>query len=114
MSAGLSLKGIAVPPRNAGRKRAPLSAPPSLTSVRSASAPATGSTPRHRFAIGDRLSMASGGRETSRHASGCVVVAMLPFEGSALRYRVRSDNETFERVVDEIDLSAATPTDGLD
>jgi hypothetical protein len=49
--------------------------------------------------------MAPGGREFSRSASACVVLALLPYEGGPLRYRVRSDNENFERIVDEADLS---------
>jgi hypothetical protein len=49
--------------------------------------------------------MAPGGREISRGASTCSVVFLLPYEGGPLRYRVRSDSESFERIVDENDLS---------
>jgi hypothetical protein len=59
----------------------------------------------HRYATGDRLAMAPGGREISRTAAACLVLALLPHEGGPLRYRVRSENETFERIVDEGDLS---------
>ena len=49
--------------------------------------------------------MANGGRTISRVASVCCVVSLLPDEGGPLRYRVRSENEGFERIVDESDLS---------
>lgn len=61
---------------------------------------------RHRFAVGQRLAMAPGGRDISREAALCRVVFLLPYEGGALRYRVRSDNENFERIVNEADLLA--------
>jgi hypothetical protein len=104
-----SFKNIAVPPRSPTRKRS--GDPPDQP--RQAYMPATsvGMAPRssqlnkvHRFAVGQRLSMAPGGREVSRGASACIVVFLLPYEGGALRYRVRSDNETYERIVDEADL----------
>ena len=41
-----------------------------------------------------------------RTASGCKVVALLPYEGyGALLYRVRSESESFERIVAEADLA---------
>jgi hypothetical protein len=67
--------------------------------------------PSHRFSVGDRLSMSNGGRVISRAASTCLVIACLPSERGPFRYRVRSESEGFERVVDEIDLSPLT--DGL-
>jgi hypothetical protein len=62
-------------------------------------------SPKHRYRIGQRLSMSAGSREFSRTASVCQVLALLPFENGPLRYRVRSDSEGFERIVDETDLS---------
>ena len=105
-----SFKNIAVPPRSPTRKRS--GEPPDESRQVYVPATSTAVAPRsthlnrsHRFAIGQRLSMAPGGREISRGASTCSVVFLLPFEGGALRYRVRSDNESFERIVDETDLS---------
>ncbi len=62
--------------------------------------------PAHRYRVGDALRMLPGGYSSARPAAGCRVVALLPYEGhGALLYRVRSDNEAFERVVPEADLS---------
>ncbi len=58
------------------------------------------------------LFMARGGRDIARQASACQVVALLPHEGGPLRYRVRSDAEGFERIVDETDLT--TLSSGLE
>ena len=106
----MSLKSIAVPPRVASKKgrspfagdAAPAYVPATRTPERSRVAR---SAHAHRFATGERLSMAPGGREISRSASACVVLALLPYEGGPLRYRVRSESENFERIVDEADLS---------
>jgi len=60
----------------------------------------------HRYNVGERLHMNGGGQSVQRNASSCKVVALLPYEGyGALLYRVRSDNESFERVVAEADLA---------
>jgi hypothetical protein len=62
--------------------------------------------PAHRFRIGDRLNMSPGGHSIGRAGSICKVLATLPYEGyGALLYRVRSERETFDRVVAEADLS---------
>lgn len=50
--------------------------------------------------------MNGGGQAVQRNAGGCTVVALLPYEGhGALLYRVRSDTESFERIVAEADLT---------
>lgn len=104
-----SFKDIAVPSRNQPKKRDNEQAieahrpyvPVTNTGV-GVRTPVSGH--RHRFAVGQRLSMAPGGRELARGASLCSVVFLLPYEGGALRYRVRSDSEGFERIVNEADL----------
>lgn len=60
--------------------------------------------PEHKFRVGQRVTLRGGGRLWARVENSCEVIALLPYEGSALRYRVRSESENFERVVDEIDL----------
>ena len=66
----------------------------------------TAPTPTHRYRVGDKLRMNGGGHSVQRAASGCKVVSLLPYEGhGALLYRVRSDTESFERVVAEADLA---------
>ena len=62
--------------------------------------------PLHRYRVGDRLRMNGGGYSVQRSAGGCKVVALLPYEGyGALLYRVRSEAESFERIVAEADLT---------
>jgi len=61
--------------------------------------------PVHRYRVGQRLALASGSREFRRPSATCQVTALLPHEAGPLLYRVRSDAENFERVVDEIDLA---------
>ena len=62
--------------------------------------------PTHLFRVGERLRMMGGGHSVQRTSSVCKVVALLPYEGrGALLYRVRSDAETYERIVAEADLS---------
>lgn len=60
---------------------------------------------QHRYRVGERLIMNDGGRSLQRLRTVCRVIALLPTEGGPLRYRVRSEMENFERVVDEADLS---------
>lgn len=104
-----TFKDIAVPSRNQPKKRGAEAAdgvarpyiPATNTGVTTRTSVAGH---RHRFSVGQRLSMAPGGREISRDAAMCCVVFLLPYEGGALRYRVRSDNENFERIVNEADL----------
>jgi hypothetical protein len=66
---------------------------------------ATTAKPMHHYRIGQRLAMARGSRDIARPAAMCLIVALLPHENGPLLYRVRSDNESFERIVDENDLA---------
>ena len=62
--------------------------------------------PTHRYRVGERLRMTGGGHSIQRNASGCKIVSLLPYEGyGALLYRVRSETESFERIVSEADLA---------
>jgi len=55
------------------------------------------------FAAGQRVSLASFGGGTSRDVFR--IVRALPAEGRPLQYRIKSDAESFERVVDASRLS---------
>lgn len=62
--------------------------------------------PIHCYHVGDGVRMNGGGYSIQRPASGCKIIALLPYEGyGALLYRVRSDTESFERIVAEADLT---------
>jgi hypothetical protein len=58
----------------------------------------------HLYRVGQRLRMLGGGNRWARVESLCEVVVLLPYEGGALMYRVRSEAENYERVVAEVDL----------
>jgi hypothetical protein len=62
--------------------------------------------PRHKYRIGQRLRLVGSGRYWGRTSGLCKVVALMPNEGGALLYRVRSELEQFERVVAEAELVA--------
>jgi len=63
--------------------------------------------PRHRYRVGARLRMNNGGNSLARQSGFCRVTFVLPYEGGQLLYRVKSEAESFERVVAETDLSPA-------
>mgnify|MGYP000085350222 CR=1 FL=1 len=58
----------------------------------------------HSFRVGQRLRVVGGGYQWSRQGGWCRVVALMPHEGGAFLYRIRSEVENFERVVAEADL----------
>ncbi|RYE06799.1 MAG: hypothetical protein EOP22_20100 [Hyphomicrobiales bacterium] len=104
------IKSVAVKPKRARAAAAApadepafsLGPPPALARPARRTVPA----PAHRYQIGEKLNMIGGGNATQRAASGCTIVARLPYEGrGALLYRVRSDRESFERIVPEVDLT---------
>ena len=68
--------------------------------------PLSASLKSHRFRVGQQLHMRTGGNNLARQAGSCTVTFLLPFEGGQVLYRVRSEAESFERVVPEADLSA--------
>ncbi len=106
------IKSIAVPARKGTtrtRHSAPAPIPGNAISVSSAKprrvAVATRAVPVHRYHVGETLHMTAGGRDISRAGSACQVTAVLPHETGPLLYRVRSEAESYERVVVEADLT---------
>lgn len=113
-------KSIAIPPnpsaRVGGRRAAARKTEPGDDTVMLSPAlakPARSARPQpaHRYHIGERLRMRNGGYSVARAAAYCKVVLLLPYEGrGALLYRVRSETESFERIVAEADLSRNVET----
>ena len=109
----MPIKTIAVPPNPGARRggRLAASATPSnddevVATPRVAPPRVIRTQPAHRYHIGERMRMTSGGYSVARAGSFCKITALLPYEGKgALLYRVRSETEQFERVVAEADLS---------
>ncbi|SFV38616.1 hypothetical protein SAMN05216456_3527 [Devosia crocina] len=67
----------------------------------------------HRFKTGQMLELRASPRQSIRPSGPCEVISCLPHEGGPLLYRVRSQREIIDRVVDEFDLSpsSASKTD---
>ena len=64
----------------------------------------------HRYHIGQQLRMVAGGRSWARPEGPCRVVALLPHDSGPFLYRIRSEAESFERVISEDDLTATEAT----
>jgi hypothetical protein len=61
---------------------------------------------KHKFARGQRVRLSPTRRGMSAGSGSFKIIATLPIEGSGeIRYRIKSEAETFERVVDEDNLS---------
>ena len=59
------------------------------------------------YHIGQRLTLLGGGNHWARPQGQCRVLAVLPHENGPFLYRVRSELESYERVVVETDLAPA-------
>lgn len=103
----LALKTISVVPISRGGSRKTGS--PALSALPSPTVqphPVAGSGPSHRYRVGERLRLLNPGIRFARAGAYCQVLALMPYEGrGSLLYRVRSESESFERVVAEPDLS---------
>jgi hypothetical protein len=60
---------------------------------------------KHRFQIGQSVRLSLGIFHPDKSIA-CTIVQLLPFEGECFEYRVKSDEEAFERVAREHDLIA--------
>lgn len=58
----------------------------------------------HKYKLGQTLDLLPSHGSSSRKASECEVVALLPFEGHSVQYKVQSRLETYQRIVSETDL----------
>ena len=60
---------------------------------------------QHRYKVGQMLDLRFAPRRSNRPVGPCEVIACLPHDRGPILYRVRSANESNERVVEEFDLS---------
>jgi hypothetical protein len=58
----------------------------------------------HKYKIGQVLDLLPNRGASNRKAGECKIVALLPYEGQVIQYRVQSTNETHQRIVSETDL----------
>lgn len=110
------IKSVTITPTQAGkaRKARPAGHPPATTDSRVGGT--VGPAPRRGRAlpaaeplyhVGQRVVLLGGGNRWARTHSSCRVLAVLPYENGPFQYRVRSEVESYERVVAEADLAPA-------
>ena len=106
------LKSIAVPvtrrPAGSSRPRRPLAAEEETLRPRlpQHSLVPAAIEPEHKFRVGERVRMIGGGNRWARAEAICRIVSLLPHETGPFLYRVQSEAESYQRVVDEADLSS--------
>jgi len=61
----------------------------------------------HKYKIGDVLDLLPMRGSSLRQAGECKIVALLPYEGHAIQYKVQAKTETHQRIVSENDLRDA-------
>ncbi|MBD8064020.1 hypothetical protein IC608_00835 [Devosia sp. PTR5] len=64
----------------------------------------------YRYKVGQMLELRAAPRHSNRPAGPCEVVACLPHEKGPVLYRVKALDESYERVVDEIDVRPSSVT----
>lgn len=58
----------------------------------------------HKYQIGQTLDLLPSHGSSSRRAGECKIVALLPYEGHTVQYKVQSLMESHQRIVAETDL----------
>jgi len=61
----------------------------------------------HKYKVGQTLDLLPNRGSSSRRAGACEIVALLPYEGHAIQYKVQAKAETHLRIVSENDLQLA-------
>ncbi len=64
---------------------------------------------QHRFRLGDRVQVAPGHPNGNLRPGVYTITRLLPVEGSWCQYRGRNSLDTFERVLDEPQLTPVRP-----
>lgn len=59
----------------------------------------------HQFAVGERVSLSAASLGRSEGSDIFVVKARMPHVGTQLQYRVKAENEPYDRVVTEGQLT---------
>ena len=58
----------------------------------------------HKYKVGQVLDLLPNRGSSTRRAGECQIVALLPYEGHAVQYKVQAKAETHLRIVSENDL----------
>lgn len=65
------------------------------------------SAPSHKYRVGQKVNFLPGRTNTSHLRGSCTIVRLLPSETRDWQYRVKCDQDTHERVVQESQLATA-------
>lgn len=58
----------------------------------------------HKYAVDQTLDLLPSHGSSTRRAAPCRIVALLPYEGRLVQYKVQSSLESYQRIVSENDL----------
>lgn len=58
----------------------------------------------HKYHVGQSLDLLPSHGSSSRRAGACKILALLPYEGHMIQYKVQSTLESYQRIVSENDL----------
>jgi len=58
----------------------------------------------HKYQVGQTLDLLPNRGSSNRRAGHCEIMALLPYEGHAVQYRIQAKSETHQRIVSENDL----------
>lgn len=58
----------------------------------------------HKYQVGDVLDLLPMRGSSLRRAGECKIMALLPYEGHAVQYKVQASTESYQRIVSENDL----------
>ncbi|MHA6689549.1 hypothetical protein [Devosia sp. A449] len=58
----------------------------------------------HKYKVGQTLDLLPNRGSSTRRAGECKIVALLPYEGHGVQYKVQAKAETHLRIVSENDL----------
>ena len=61
----------------------------------------------HKYKVGQTLDLLPNRGASSRKAGACEIVALLPYEGHQVQYKVQAKAGTHLRIVSEADLQLA-------
>jgi len=61
----------------------------------------------HKYKVGQTLDLLPNRGSSTRRAGECEIVALLPYEGFGVQYKIQAKAETHLRIVSENDLQPA-------
>lgn len=91
----------------AARRRKTVTARPAVSPIVVIKPREASEIERHRFSVGDEVRVVSTSGMWFKHGIEFRITAALPPQGGKLQYRIKNEQEPYERVVSESQLAAA-------